>query len=333
MRRSIVSLVVASLVAVAVAGAAWVLLAPPPGNSVFPGQNGRIVFWREDSDGFVQTWVADKDLSDQAKLTSKSADSGWAVWKPGGAKLAFDSDRAAPDSGGPTDISGINDIFKMNPDGTGVVKLTDSKAFNSGAGWSPDGRRIAFESDRADRPGRFEIHVMDSDGTKVRRVTTLPASAIFDLAPRFSPDGRRIVFTRYVVDNAISALFTVRVDGGGLKRLTPWSNGAGDAAYSPDGKKLVFEAFSRTKRACHGDIYTVDSDGQHLTNITDNRCQEGSSDPVWSPNGKKILFLQMRAEGGEVGFGLATMNPDGSARHFIAPNPEEAHHPDWESVR
>jgi Tol biopolymer transport system component len=331
MRRIIMALMLASLVAFAVAGAAWVLVAPPPVKAAFPGHNGRIVYWSVDSDGFVQTWVADKDLSDRAKLTSKSADSGWAVWKPGGAKLAFDSNRADPD---PKDARAINDIFKMNPDGTGVVKLTDSKSFNSGPGWSPDGRKIAFESDRADRPGRLEIHVMDSDGSNVRRLTTLPAYAIFDLAPRFSPDGRRIVFTRYVVDNAVSALFTVRVDGGGLKRLTPWINGAGDADYSPDGKNLVFEAFSLTENhRCYGNIYTVDSDGQHLTNITDNRCKEGSSDPVWSPDGKKILFLQDRAEGGEVGFGLATMNPDGSARHFITPNPVVGHHPDWESVR
>jgi Tol biopolymer transport system component len=335
MRRRLTTLLaMLAVLFVGVGGAAWVLVTPPPVKAAFPGHNGRIVFWREDSDGFVQTWVADKDLSDQAKLTSKSADSGWAVWKPGGDKLAFDSDRADPD---PTDARAIDDIFKMNPDGTGVVKLTDSKSFNADAGWSPDGRKIAFDSDRADRPGRQEIHVMDSDGTNVRRLTTLPAHAIFDLAPRFSPDGRRIVFTRYVKDNAVSALFTVRVDGGGLKRLTPWSNGANDADYSPNGKKLVFEAFSLARgRRCHGDIYTVDSDGQHLTNITHNRCQAGSADPVWSPNGKKILFLQRRAEGDEVsppGFGLAKMNPDGSARHFISPNPVEGHHPDWESVR
>jgi hypothetical protein len=64
MRRIIMALMLASLVAVAVAGAAWVLVAPPA-KAAFPGQNGRIVWWREDSDGLVQTWVADKDLSDQ----------------------------------------------------------------------------------------------------------------------------------------------------------------------------------------------------------------------------------------------------------------------------
>ena len=220
MRRIIMALMLASLVAFAVAGAAWVLVAPPA-KAAFPGQNGRIVFWREDSGGFAQTWVANRDLSNQHKLTSGPSNSGWAVWKPGGAKLAFDSDRAAPDSGGPTDISGINDIFKMNPDGTGVVKLTDSGSFNGDAGWSPDGKKIAFDSDRRNHQGRLEIHVMDADGSNVRRLTTLPSDAMFDLAPRFSPDGRRIVFTRSITDPGLSALFTVRVNGGGLKQLTP----------------------------------------------------------------------------------------------------------------
>jgi hypothetical protein len=101
MRRRITTLLaMLAVLVVGVGGAAWVLVAPPSAKAAFPGQNGRIVFWRLDSAGFVQTWVADKDLSDQAQLTSESADSGWAVWKPGGAKLAFDSDRADPD---PTD--------------------------------------------------------------------------------------------------------------------------------------------------------------------------------------------------------------------------------------
>jgi Tol biopolymer transport system component len=171
---------------------------------------------------------------------------------------------------------------------------------------------------------------MDSDGTNVRRLTTLPSEALYEDAPRFSPDGRWIVFNRYITDPGRSALFTVRVDGGGLKQLTPWGNGASDADYSPDGKKLVFEAYPNKR--CYGEIYTVDADGQHLTNLTDNRCHAGSADPVWSPDGKKILFLSAHEEGGEFGIGLATMNPDGTDRHHILPNPKEMHQPDWESI-
>src|SRR5215210_4396970 len=151
MRRIIVTFMLATLVAVAVAGGAWLLAAPSPAMAEFPGHNGRIAFHVRDSDGFVQTWVANKDLSNQVKLTSESADSGWAVWKPGGAKLAFDSNRADPD---PDDPNAINDIFKMNPDGSGVVKLTHSGSFNGSPGWSPDGKKITFASDRRNHQGR-----------------------------------------------------------------------------------------------------------------------------------------------------------------------------------
>jgi Tol biopolymer transport system component len=289
-----------------------------------------IAFMKVDTDGFEQTWVANKDLSNQVKLTNESADSGWAVWKPGGAKLAFESNRADPD---PTDSDFINDIFTMNPDGTGIVKLTHSEDVSDAAEWSPDGSQIAFGSDRRNSAWRREIYVMDADGTNVRRVSTLPEKAEFDTAPRFSPDGRRLVFTRYINEDIPirAALFTVGVDGGGLKQLTPWGNGAGDADWSPDGTKIVFEA--SPEATSYGEIFTIDADGQQLTNLTDNeRSGGGSSDPVWSADGTKILFLSQHYFSGESGIGLATMNPDGTDRHFISSNPEEMHQPDWESV-
>ena len=290
-----------------------------------------IAFMKEDSDGVWQTWVANKDLSDQVKLTSGSADSGWAVWKPGGDKLAFESNHTDPD---PTDSEAINDIFTMNPDGSGIVKLTHSDDVSDQPDWSPDGSQIAFGSDRRNGAFRREIYVMDADGTNVRRMSTLPDKAEFDSFARFSPDGRRLVFTR-TINEAIpirAALFTVHVDGGGLERLTPWGMGAGDADWSPDGTKIAFEA--SPDATSHGDIFTIDADGQQLTNLTDNmRSGGGSSDPVWSADGTKILFVSMHYFVGESGIGLATMNPDGTDRHFVSSNhPEEMHQPDWETV-
>jgi Tol biopolymer transport system component len=320
MRRIIVKFMLASLVAVAVAGGAWVLVTPSPASAEFPGNNGRIAFMKQDSAEHWQIWVANQTLENQVQLTSGSADSGWAVWKPGGAnKLAFDSD---------------GDIFTMNPDGTEVVNLTDSDSADADAGWSPNGKRIAFDSDRANLQGRQEIYTMKADGTDVHRVSTLPATAEFDLAPRFSPDGTKLVFTRYKRDPQLSALFTIRIDGSGLRQLTPWSNRASDADWAPEGNKIVFEANPDRVVGCHGEIYTVDPDGQHLTNLTNNHCQAGSHEPVWSPNGEKILFLSAHVENGEGGIGLATMNPNGTERHFITPNPGEnqMHQPDWESL-
>ena len=175
---------------------------------------------------------------------------------------------------------------------------------------------------------------MDADGTNVRRLTTLPEKAEFDHVPRFFLDGRRLVFARYISEEIPieSALFTVRVDGGGLKQLTPWGMGAGDADWSPDGTKIAFEAFPDADS--FGDIFTIDADdGQQLTNLTDNeRSVGGSSDPIWSADGKKILFVSNHFFSGEGGIGLATINPDGTGRHSNSSNPEEVHQPDWETV-
>ena len=328
-RRAVLSLTVTTLVLAATALASCgggSQEAKNPANS-----SPSMVFMKEDSDGFWQTWVANKDLSDQVKLTNESADSGWAVWKPGGDKLAFESNRADPD---PDDSNAINDIFTMNPDGSGIVKLTHSDDVSDTPDWSPDGSRIAFGSDRSDGAWRREIHVMDADGTNVRRLTTLPEKAVLDSQPRFSPDGRRLVFARYISDvhPEESALFTVRVDGGGLKRLTPWGMGAGDSDWSPDGKKIAFEA--TPEYGTYGDIFTIDADdGQQITNLTDNSSRGfGSSDPVWSADGKKILFVSNHTFGDESGIGLATMNPDGTDRHHISSNPEDEHQPDWETA-
>ena len=290
-----------------------------------------MVFMKEDSDGLWQTWVANRDLSNQVKLTNGSADSGWAVWKPGGDKLAFESNHTDPD---PDDADAINDIFTMNPDGSGVVKLTHSDDVSDTPDWSPDGSRIAFGSDRSDGAWRREIHVMDADGTNVRRLTTLPEKAVLDSQPRFSPDGGRLVFARYIREEIPieAALFTVRLDGGGLERLTPWGMGAGDSDWSPDGTKIAFEA--SPQGSSYGDIFTIDADdGQQITNLTDNFSRGfGSSDPVWSADGKKILFVSNHWFGDENGIGLATMNPDGTDRHHISSKPKDEHQPDWETA-
>ena len=248
--------------AVALVTSASVLL--PSAGAVFPGRNGRITFMRRNQAGLWQTWVASGQFRNRTKLTDKSANSMDSVWSPGGRRIAFDSDRTDPN---PNDSNSINDVFTMKPDGTGVRNLTHSRGFSSDPGYAPNGKHIAFDSDRGSGK-RIAINVMRKDGTHVRRITDPPAKAKFDIAPRFSPNGKWLVFTRYkgFADGAPSALFKVRRDGTHLQRLTSYSIRAGDADWSPNGRKLTFEAYR--DGALFGNVHVIDANGRHPKNLT-----------------------------------------------------------------
>jgi Tol biopolymer transport system component len=80
----------------------------------------------------------------------------------------------------------------MNPDGTGITRLTDRGA-KFDPSWSPDGSRIAFVGAAAPYPYNSEIYTMNADGSDLVNLTNSPSS---DGDPDWSPDGRKIVFVR-----------------------------------------------------------------------------------------------------------------------------------------
>lgn len=309
-----------------------VLILAPLTSATSASKNGRIAFMREDAVGHWQIWVAGPHLDGAKRITAGPSDSGWPVWSPNGTKLAFDSDRTDPN---PNDSTAINDVLTMKPDGSDVTKLTDSVGASADAAWSPDGSRIAFDADRGDPGSKQGIYTMNSHGSEVRRITTLPHGYEFDLAPRYSPDGKRLVFTRYrgkgcpqsFCPSEKAALFVVGVDGSGLRRLTSFAIHAGDADWSPDGTRIAFEAYPNGP---YGDVYVIGASGRNLRDLTHDPT--GQADPVWSPDGSEILFLDNRVVRGGGRTGLATMRPDGSRRSFISATNLDAHQPDWESV-
>lgn len=295
-----------------------------------PGKDGRIVYMVKDGGGHWQIWVANYDLSGAKKLTRGDYDSGWAAWSPDGKRLVFDSDRTDHT---PNDSDHVNDVFLMKPDGSDVTTFTDSKGVSGDAAWSPNGSLIAFDADRGNRKGLSAIYTMPANGGKLRRVTH-PGAPFSDYKPRFSPDGSHLSFTRArgTADHAPAALFTMRLDGSGLHRLTSYSLRVDDSDWSPDGKRIVVEAYPNPD--AYGDIYVVGAAGGSPVNLTQNPTNHaGSADPAWSPDGTEILFLDNRVVNGVGRTGLATMNSDGSDRRFISSKNLEAHQADWLSVR
>jgi TolB protein len=140
-----------------------------------------------------------------------------ADWSPDGTKIAFTSH---PPSDNP--INPIHaEIYVINPDGTGLTRLTFNDYEERAPSWSPDGSRIVFMARVGTHPGnlgsKFEICVMNVDGTNFVQLTD---NAVFEGTPTFSPDGQKIVFSRDVGAGQGQELFSMNADGTNQMQLT-----------------------------------------------------------------------------------------------------------------
>ena len=188
---------------------------------------------------------------------------------------------------------------------------------------------------------------MHPDGTGQRRLTTISPDLIDQGSARFSPDSRKLLFVQasgtFVQGGAALkginlALFTINVDGTGIRRLTPWGIHAAEGDWSPDGTRIVVGTFvehlGHTNR-----LMIMNADGSNLRPLTRDHGTTGvrkletlrieqSYNPTWSPDGTTIMFSHLEfTPNGEFVAGLQSIAPDGSGQHWISQNDE--HQTDW----
>jgi TolB protein len=122
-------------------------------------------------------------------------------------------------------------------DGSSPQALTDTPYFiNSSPTWSPDGKRIAFVSNRAQTP---QIYVLTVSNPKDARRLTFQGN--YNQTPDWSPRGDLIAFTARDERNAFD-LFTVNVETGKVSRLTQDQGNNQEPTFSPNGRLIVFSS-------------------------------------------------------------------------------------------
>ena len=152
--------------------------------------------------------------------------------------------------------------------------------------------QIAFASARSGMP---QIYLSNLNGTNLVQITQIENGAC---QPAWSPDGSRLVFISPCqrradfIENAYSdtSLFTVNVDGTGLKQLTNVPGADFEPAWSPDGNRIAFTSI----RDGNKQIYVLEIDSMAVTRLTTPDVNIENSQPAWSPDGKQVAYMVKR---------------------------------------
>jgi Tol biopolymer transport system component len=194
------------------------------------------------------------------------------------------------------------DIYRVNADGTGLQNLTQKPGHYSSLSLSPDGRSVAFHSNRAGGV-TSQIFVMDVSGDNLRQLTRDNSGSS---APRWSPDGTRIAYQHAA--NGASHVFVMKADGSDplVVSLGVTGSGCGSTGsatisligWQPNGRVM----FSRHVCGQPYRFFTVNDDGSGLVEVLDMDLNRA----YWSPDGSKVVYVSKNLDG------LYVMNADGS---------------------
>jgi len=166
-----------------------------------------------------------------------------------------------------------------------IRQLTSSTATNVRPSWSPDGKSIAFQSNR---DGPYHIYVMNTDGSNLRQLTSGDND---DRHPNWSPDGKTIAVDTGEEIRREIALIDVATKS--RTQITKLGMTAQFPSFSPDGKTIAFFLYNLGSM----DLWTVGKDGKNAAAVTrqlateaNNQCTFACHAARWSPDGSQIAF-------------------------------------------
>ena len=168
---------------------------------------------------------------------------------------------------------------------TGTHQLIASTRLDEAPQFSPDGRRIAFASNRS---GISQIWIAKSDGSGPVQLTSF--SSGYTNAPRWSPDGTRLVFSSIQGDNR--DLYTISPDGGPVRRLTSAPSEEGRPSWSRNGRWV----YCYSNRSGTQEVWKVSAEGDKMLQVTTG----GGHESFESPDGKMLFYEDNGGKGLQV---------------------------------
>ncbi|MEM6460207.1 MAG: DPP IV N-terminal domain-containing protein, partial [Planctomycetota bacterium] len=191
---------------------------------------------------------------------------------PTGRWLAFASTRHRATS----------DIYLQRVDGTAVTQLTADPGNDVMPAVSPDGRRVAFASDRG---GTWDLYLMDIDGGPAVKLTD---DGAHNLHPSFSPDGRQLVYCSRGSRSGVWELVLIDLDAPAHRRII----GHGlFPAWSPSGDTIAFQR-ARQRGSRWFSVWTVELIDGEPRRPTEVAASSNAAiiTPEWSPDGRSLVF-------------------------------------------
>ncbi len=288
----------------------------PNGPIAYVGSGTRSGFGIDDTDLFAVR----PDGTGRRDLTPGPGAEHDPIWSPDGSKVIFVRDFYGNPPGGASSRGGPSiktAIFVMNADGSNPRRvLSCGQQCPADFAWSPDGSKIAFvvddsrpaEGGQGVEPGSA-LEVMNADGSRVRRLCDLDRCGQGVSAPAWSPDGSMIAFSQESNIRSLgpfiepSALWVIRLDGSGLRKLSntgchPGHEPVGPCPYfdsgpawSPDGSVIAFSRIETNLRSSNrAQVDTIRPDGTGLRTLfaCADACPQMLA-PAWSPDGRTIV--------------------------------------------
>lgn len=243
--------------------------------------------------GYFGVLKDDSVIDEITRREAKSSKTEWGLWKQSGANLLVkgaysigpggsvvmenslsDVERTEQIAG--VRYSGTKDLFRKM-----IHKFADQIVYRFTGEPGIADTRISFSS-KGDK-GK-ELYVCDYDGQNVKTLTRMKSIII---SPRWSPSAAELVFTSF--HNRNPAAYVLDLRTGVVRPVAPgMRNTTSAAAWSPDGKKIVFAMSIKGVF----DIYTISASGAGMNKLTSSDSIETS--PSYSPDGKSIVFVSDR---------------------------------------